>query len=128
MEPSSSPQNDAEDNKGIAILAYIIFFIPLLLGAHKTSPFVKFHANQGTVLFLVSLALSIILSILSAVITGILTATLAFGALLAFLGIWGIVWIIIGLAILALVIFGIINAATGKTKKLPLIGGLTLIK
>ena len=42
--------NDAEQNKMMAILSYIIFFIPLITGDHKKSPFVKFHVNQGTLL------------------------------------------------------------------------------
>ncbi len=32
---------DAQENKTMAILAYILFFIPLLTGAHKTSAFAK---------------------------------------------------------------------------------------
>ena len=41
-------QSDAEKNKAMAIVGYIIpilFFIPLVTDA-KNSPFAKFHANQ----------------------------------------------------------------------------------
>ena len=31
----------------MAIIAYILFFVPLLTGDRKKSPFVKFHTNQG---------------------------------------------------------------------------------
>lgn len=41
----------SSDNKGMAYLAYIIFFIPLLTDA-KQDPFVKYHVGQGLVLFL----------------------------------------------------------------------------
>ncbi|MDR3277172.1 MAG: zinc ribbon domain-containing protein [Oscillospiraceae bacterium] len=126
--PTQTDINDAQANKGMAILSYIIFFIPLLVGAHKTSPFVKFHANQGTVLFLTSLALSVALGILSAIITAILTAALSFGGLLTFLGIFSFIWLIYGLAITVLLILGIVNAAGGKCKPLPVIGKFTLIK
>ena len=45
-------------NKVMAILAYIIFFIPLL--AAKESKFAMYHANQGLVLFLLAVAVSIV--------------------------------------------------------------------
>lgn len=38
-------------NIGMAIVAYIIFFIPLLTEAKK-DPFVKYHVKQGLVLFI----------------------------------------------------------------------------
>lgn len=52
--------NDVEINKPMAILAYILFFIPLLTGDYKKSPFVKFHTNQGTVLIIATAVVSII--------------------------------------------------------------------
>jgi len=111
----------------MAVLSYIIFFIPLVTGAHKTSPFVKFHANQGTVLFLLNVAWGIAYGVLLAIFTAIFLASLSLGGL-ATLGvittILGLVWFVP--AILA--ILGIINAATGKIKPLPIIGKITLIK
>ncbi len=109
---------DAQDNKTMAILAYILFFIPLLTGAHKTSEFAKFHTNQGTVLFIASLCYSVVYGVLSVI--------------LAFIPVLG--WILIlllGLAsfvFLALCIVGVINAANGRMKPLPLIGQFTVVK
>ncbi|MDR1891994.1 MAG: zinc ribbon domain-containing protein, partial [Oscillospiraceae bacterium] len=40
QQPGQAPGSDAEANKVMAILSYILFFSPLLTGAHKTSPFV----------------------------------------------------------------------------------------
>ena len=71
VNPGASAQNDTQDaqeNKTMAILAYILFFVPLLAGAHKTSPFVKFHTNQGTVLFLAAAVWGIAYSILSVIL------------------------------------------------------------
>jgi uncharacterized membrane protein len=124
-----APQNDAETNKGMAILAYIIFFIPLLAGAHKNSPFVRHHANQGTVLFLFALAWGILYSILMGIFTAILLTPAAI--LSGAWGAFGLVTMILGLlwfipAILC--ILGIVNAATGKLKALPVIGKFTIIK
>lgn len=115
---------DTQNNKTMAILAYILFFIPLLTGAHKTSPFVKYHTNQGLVLFLATVAWSIVYSIL----TGILTALLFRSATW---GLWGLINTLLGLLWLAptiLCILGIVNAVKGQTKPLPVIGGISILK
>lgn len=97
---------DVQANKGMAVVAYILFFIPLI--AAKNSPYAMYHANQGLTLFLVSLAANIVLSVIPFI-----------GALLLPLA---------NLALLVLVILGIVNAAQGQAKPLPIIGGYTLLK
>ena len=104
-EQGFSPE-DIEKNKVISLLAYIIFFIPLL--AAPNSKFAKYHANQGLVL----LILAIIIEIISRIIPFI-------GVIIGILG-----WIFI----VILAILGIINAVSGKAKPLPIIGGITIIK
>jgi len=102
--------NDAQQNKTMAVIAYILFFIPLLTGDYKKSPFVNYHTNQGTVLFLVSLAAQVLASILTFVVIGCFLIPL------------------FCLASLILCIMGIVNAVNGKTIPLPLIGKWTIIK
>lgn len=88
-------------NTGMAILAYIIFFIPLLTDAKK-DPFVKYHVKQGLVLFI------------AAVLVGIISSFLP----------WGL-WIIVRLLDLAIIVWavmGIIVASKGEEKPLPIIG------
>lgn len=127
--PQQADIRDAQDNKTMAWLSYLLFFIPLLTGAHKTSPFVKFHANQGTVLFLASAALSIVFGILSAIITAILTASIAtWGAALTIASIFGFIWLALAIVITVFAIVGIINAVNGRMKPLPVIGRFTIIK
>ena len=103
---------DVEKNKVFAILAYlgILFLIPLL--AAKDSPFAMYHANQGLVLFLGAIALSVASAILSFVVP----------ILGAIVGLF--IWVVP----LVFIILGIINAANGQMKPLPLIGGISLIK
>jgi uncharacterized membrane protein len=127
-----APQNDAQANKVMAILSYILFFIPLLTGDHKKSPFVKYHANQGVIVFILGVAYSIISAILSAIIK--VDATNGWGAVVgvrvSYTPGWltTILWIG-SLAIFALAIYGIYNAVTGKMKPLPVVGDkITLIK
>ena len=109
---------DANENKLMAILCYVIFLVPLILGKHKESPLVKFHLNQSLLIAICAAASIIVAAIL-------LVVFMAIGV--AFIG-----WIIYFAVIIMLVvceISGIISAAKGTAKKVPLIGGLfTLIK
>ncbi|TXK71250.1 DUF4870 domain-containing protein [Paenibacillus sp. N3.4] len=97
---------DIHNNKGMAILAYILFFIPLI--AAKDSKFAWYHANQGLTLFLVMIILNVVLS------------------MIPFLGFILLPFVNLGLVILA--VLGIVAAAQGQVKPLPIIGGYTLLK
>jgi uncharacterized membrane protein len=115
----TAAQAAAEDNtKTMSILAYILFFVPLLTGAYKQSEAVKFHTNQGTVLFITAAIYGVAYSILSMVLIFI---PYVGWALIAILG-------LCSLGIAALCIIGIINAVQGQCKPLPLIGKITIIK
>jgi len=101
---------DAEQNKGMAVIAYILFFVPLLTGDHKKSRFVMYHTNQGMVLFLFSVGGWIVSSILMLILIGFLLG------------------LVISIASLVFCIIGIINALNGRMKPLPLIGKFEIIK
>lgn len=90
-----------------AALAYILFFIPLIVD--KDSEYGKFHANQGLNLLLLGIAVSVL------------------GALIPFIG-WFIISPVGGLLVLVLAIMGIINALNGEEKELPIIGKYRLLK
>ena len=111
---------DVEKNKVMGILAYlgILWLVPLL--AAKDSPFARYHTNQGLVLFLGAIAAWIVTIILDMVLVFI-----------PFVGwfLMVVLHIALVLGVLALAIIGIINAANGTCKPLPLIGNrFTLIK
>src|SRR4030043_2293072 len=100
-------QSDAEKNKAMAIVGYIIpilFFIPLVTDA-KNSPFAKFHANQQLIL------------LISWVIVNVL------GGGIPVLG-WFIIWPLGTIFLIIVAIMGIINASKGEMKELPVIGSL----
>lgn len=97
---------DIEKNKVMAGLAYLIFFLPLIVC--PDSKYGRYHANQALLLFIVSVAGSIILSVIP--IVGLFLLP------------------IYSLGIFALFIIGLVNGFGGKAKPLPLIGGFTLIK
>lgn len=109
---------DIADNKVMAALSYLGLLVLIPIFAARNSRFARFHANQGLVLLLMTAAYYIVSSILVSV-------TLMFFWWLSFL-----VRIIrlAGLAIPVLAIYGIINAAKGQAKKLPVIGKMRLLK
>ena len=111
---SEYDEKDINDNKVMGVLSYIgiLWLVPLL--AAKDSKFARFHANQGLVLWLAS----IILSVASAVLAIIPIVGCVAAILLPVVGIGGFV----------LMILGIINAAQGKAKELPIIGKYRILK
>ena len=104
----------------MAVLSYIIFFIPLLIGKHKESPFVKYHVNQGTILGIIAIGYSILSAILSAVIK---VERYIWYVPVRVTPPWliTVLWLI-SIPICILCIIGIINAVKGVTKPLPIIG------
>ena len=97
--------DDIEKNKAMGLLAYILFFIPLL--AAKDSPFAKYHTNQGFVLFLSYIVASVLWII---PILGWIAAPIVY------------------IAVTVLSIMGIINALGGKAINLPIVGKLKIFK
>ena len=103
---------DITNNKFMAYLCYLsIFAIIPFLTAKDTSPFVKFHLNQGAIL----IGAEIILLLLNLIIAPILFLAAIIVGLL-------------DLFIFILAILGIINVYNGKAKELPFLGSITLIK
>ncbi len=107
--------NDIEQNKALTIVAYIplLFLIPLL--AAGSSKYAKFHANQGLILTI----FSFVCSIINALIDFIIGWIPAIGGIIS-----GIISVALGIAVLVYIIIGVVNAAQGKAKKLPVIGEL----
>jgi uncharacterized membrane protein len=110
---------DVENNKVFAILAYfgILVLVPIL--AAKESKFARFHSNQGLVLFIAEVAWVIIYYVLLT-----LFGMIAGGLALMWIFIGSLVWI--GFAVFAII--GIIYAAQGNTKPLPLFGKFKILK
>ena len=101
--PAPAPKTGGQKNTAMAVIAYIIFFVPLLTGDAQKDPFVKYHVKQGLVLFLLVVAINVVGWILPLYIW------------------WTLSWLL-SLATLVLLIVGIVNAANGEQKPLPVIG------
>jgi uncharacterized membrane protein len=126
--PVQTANQDAQDNKAIAIVAYFLFFVPLLMGAHKTSPFVKFHTNQGTILIIFAVAWNIAFGIVTSILSSILLGAMLFSGGLGLFGVLSSIITLLGFVPVVFLVLGIINAATGKMVPLPIIGNFTIIK
>lgn len=110
-EKSSNPSgggSDIDQNKAMAIIGYlgILFLIPML--AAPKSKFAQYHAKQGMILFIAEVILWAAVWVLALVTIGI-------GAVL---------FPIVSIVALIWTILGIVNAANGQTKPLPVIGNL----
>ncbi len=107
--------NDINNNKILAVLAYIplLFLIPLL--AANDSKFAKFHANQGLILTIFAFVCAIIDKMINFLIDWIPLI----GGIIS-----GTVSAVLGIAVLAYIIIGIVNTAQGNAKKLLFIGDL----
>lgn len=112
---------DVNQNKVYGILAYfgILVLVPIL--AAKDSLYARFHANQGLILLISEFALNIVGRIIR------------FALKVATFGLINdVVNTIVSLAIsaitIAYLVIGIINACSGEAKRLPIIGGFTLLK
>lgn len=94
--PPVDPAADVLANKDIAALGYVWILSVFVFFARKDSPFVRFHARQGIVLFVLSLL------------------------------VWAVPFIgrYLELLILALAVIGFLNAAQGLWRELPLIGAV----
>ena len=110
---------DAEDNKVMAVLAYLGILVLVPIFAAKESPFARYHANQGLILLIAGIAIYMITYIATFVIIAI-SLSLAW--------IISIFNAVVGLGMLAFIIIGIINAIKGEAKELPLIGKYTILK
>ena len=103
---TSSPEikkDEPSDNVGMAAIAYIVFFIPLLTD-YKDDEFIKFHVKQSLLIFV---------------------SYLFFYFLRFFPLIGGVIWRLfplIYLSELALMVIGILNALRREKKELPFIG------
>jgi uncharacterized membrane protein len=109
---------DVQDNKIMAILSYLGILVLVPIIAAKESPFARFHANQGLVLLIASIAYSIVVWIITIILALILPVLAFIGTLLG----------VVSIVFFVLAIIGIINAAKGEAKELPIIGKYKIIK
>lgn len=96
---------DVNGNKLMAILAYLGILVLIPLFAAKESKFARFHTNQGLILLILEI---------------VIYAGCRFIRLYTLMG-------LLDLVVFIFALIGIINAAKGEAKPLPLIGKIRII-
>ncbi len=113
-------------DKGLAWLAYIpwapVFLVPLFV--RKTSEYCKFHVKQGATLWAVGIAYEIVKAIFLAIINAIFPGHRIYYLYYhsAVYNVFNFIFWAGSIFLFVLAIIGIVYAATGKKKELPLIG------
>lgn len=115
QRPVYTPAVKQDNTKLFSILAYIPFLWLIGLLVDRKNPVVTYHVNQGIIFTIFSVALSVAVSILTTLFSWILPAFVIISALLN---------VAVGLVTLAYFIIGVVNAANGDQKPLPIIGTL----
>lgn len=118
-EESYDPQ-DVQSNKGLAFLCYFGLLILIPLFVRRNSKFVRFHLNQGLILFIISVIIDILHRICKYIFVlyiipplNLVAQTLLFAC---------------DIFTVVLAIMGMVYALQGKAKELPIIGKINLIK
>ncbi len=96
--------DDVKNNKGMAVLAYLGILVLIPLFARKDSSFARYHSNQGLILLICWVIVAILRRI------------------------WWLLGTVGGLIGFILMIIGIVNAANGRAKELPIVGKFRLLK
>ena len=117
--------DDIRQNKVFGILAYIGILVLVPIFAAPKSKYVRVHANAGLNLFILEILINLVCTGLKAIFApryfwlGQATAGYVLVSIIQ--------WILM-LVILAYIVLGIVYAATGKAKELPIINKVKLLK
>lgn len=106
---------DKEKNRGVSVLAYIplLFLVPMLTA--QDSPYARFHANQGMVLFICAFALWVVGRIFA-----FLTWIPVLGVIIK------VIFLILELTMFAAFIYGLLTSSKGKAMKIPFLGNIII--
>ena len=106
--PAEGNSQEVEEGKAFAILSYALsliglpfFLIPLIM---RNNDFSLYHAKQTMMIWLVGIAGAVVSGILSFICVGV------------------ILGVVLAIGLLVLTIMGLINAAQGQQKPVPIIG------
>jgi RNA polymerase subunit RPABC4/transcription elongation factor Spt4/uncharacterized membrane protein len=115
--------DDIELFKRISIVAYLGLLVLIPILCFPKSRFTRFHSNQGLILLIVEAIFYLIfgaINLLVAAIGGV------FGIILMILV--GLITLAGSVVVIYLIVTGIINAAKGRARELPLLGKFRILK
>ena len=128
-----TPDMDVRQSKGVAWLSYmgLLFLIPMFV--KRQSDFARFHVKQGVTLCAFELAYWLTYSIIMAIVNMLFPGRAYYVYYTYYTvhsDVYNVISVLLSLAgifFAVLAIIGIVNAATGKKKELPLIGKIPWI-
>ncbi len=111
-------KEDIEKNSAYAVLGYfgILVLIPIIFAPN--SKYARFHANQAVILFIMN-------TVYLLVAAGVIALLALAGKAAAIIA--GLIFALLSLVIFVMWAKGLSNAASGRAKKLPLIGEYEII-
>ena len=110
---SEFDQEDINQNKVMAVLAYIVILVLVPLVAAPNSKYARYHSNQGLMLFIAEICLGVVIGIFSWI--PVLNIII------------GILGGLVSLLLFVFAIIGIVNACQGKAKGLPIFGKFKIL-
>lgn len=113
-EKEAAQSRDIRENMYWGVLAYFGPLCLLVLLLRKKSPFARFHARQGLVLFVAEVIYGVLFSVLEGLTRPILPLYIGMRC----------IWAIATLFLLTCVVLGVMRASKGEQMPLPLLGYL----
>jgi uncharacterized membrane protein len=105
---------DINASKPMGILSYIGILVLVPIFTARESRFAMFHAEQGITLCIGAHIIAFL--------------SIIFGLIPVVGWVFSLLFGLVGLALLVLMIIGIVNAANGQAKQIPVLGKIRLIK
>lgn len=122
QNPYIQQDEDVRKNKGMAVLCYFGIFLLIPLFSRKNSKFCRFHANQGLILLIYEVIVNVLSRIINMIFSNMLwpndVLVFCVSAIIVILGLFGTI----------LSIIGIVHAAKGEYKEIPVLGKIQLLK
>ena len=117
-------QQEKESGKIVAILSYVGIVGLIMYLIEQNNQFARYHAKQGANLFVIEAVAGIIVAIISGIMSAIYNSTdvIIFSIFSALLS------AAVSIVSLVLMVIGIMNAANGKAKELPIVGKFKIFK
>ena len=110
---SEFDQEDINQNKVMAVLAYIGILVLVPLLDAPNSKYARYHSNQGLMLFIAEICLGVVIGIFSWI--PVLNIII------------GILGGLVSLLLFVFAVIGIVNACQGKAKGLPIFGKFKIL-
>lgn len=114
-DSKSFDKKEVETGKGMAILCYLGILVLIPYFSEKNNKYIIYHSKQGLNLFVYEIIAGVLIEIINSLLWRIWIITNLIDTLL-------------GLAVVALSLIGIINVCNGKAKELPIINKFKFIK